>query len=201
MTDGPDIPQYYDDMDAALDRAWRLIARGAGDPASGFRVMQAASVGMDGTPRVRSVILRAADKAVREIRFHTDGNSAKVAELEAHPAIALALYDANEKVQLRLSGEAKIDRDGPVVDAAWQQTEDVSRACYASEPVHGTPIAHGGAYKAAFDRGEPNAGRDTFCVVRVTVSELDWFYLHAAGHRNLRFVWTGSRWQGEWRVP
>ena len=201
MTDGPDIPHYYDDMDATLDQAWRLIVRGAMERTFGFHVMQAASVAADGTPRVRSVILRAADKDARQIRFHTDRNADKVTELEANPAIALVLYDADEKVQVRLSGSAEIDRVGPVADAAWQQTQGAGRACYASDPVHGTPIVHGGAYNAVFDPAAPDVGRDAFCAVTVTVGKLDWFYLHAAGHRSLRFVWTGSQWDGEWRVP
>ncbi len=194
-------PDYYDDIDMTLDESWRLMETGAEGGHPGFQIMQLATVGLNGAPTVRSVVLRHADRAGRTVRFHTEKSTAKVPELNANPAVALHFYCASENVQLRLAGEAVIEHQGPIADAAWNATKPTSRASYASVPVQGQAIEAGGAFNAVYDPECPDNGRSAFCAVTVTVSRLEWLYLHAAGQRRARFVWTGQAWQGQWLVP
>lgn len=58
-------------------------------PESPPPLMALATLGPDGYPRVRHVLLSDADGAA--VHFHTDSRSAKVAELSAHPRAAIAL--------------------------------------------------------------------------------------------------------------
>ncbi|MGD9409624.1 MAG: pyridoxamine 5'-phosphate oxidase, partial [Thiohalocapsa sp.] len=49
---------FYNDLDATFDQVWQRLGRGAVDRRSGFHTVQLASVGLDGAPRVRTVVLR-----------------------------------------------------------------------------------------------------------------------------------------------
>jgi pyridoxamine 5'-phosphate oxidase len=70
------IPSFYDDLDGTLAEAWRLISRGVADRRSPFHHPVVATIGGDGAPQARTVILRACDPAAQRLRFHTDARSA-----------------------------------------------------------------------------------------------------------------------------
>lgn len=99
------LPIYYDDLDASLAEAWRLLVRGAADRKSPIHTPAIASIGVDGAPKVRVVVLRAADPASRTLRFHTDRRGQKIAEFAACPLVQIIAYDPHQKIQLRLSAE------------------------------------------------------------------------------------------------
>jgi pyridoxine/pyridoxamine 5'-phosphate oxidase len=200
MSDGRS-PDFQDDLDTTLEAAWQLLEQRAVKRQTGLPVMQAASVGKDGAPRVRSVVLRGADAAGRQVQFHSDINAGKVGELHANPAIALVFYDAEERVQIQLRGRADIHKTGSVADAAWRELRGDKRAGYSSEPRHGEPIASARAYAAEIDPSDPDAGRASFCTILVTITELEWYRLHDAGHARCRFRWNGGCWSGQWLVP
>ena len=50
----------YDDLDGSRAHAWTILERGAVDAKSSFHIATLATVSKDGTPRARSVVLRAA---------------------------------------------------------------------------------------------------------------------------------------------
>jgi len=54
-------------LDEIRADAFRLIARGVADRRSPFRTPTLATVGVDGRPRLRTVVLRAFDAAARRI--------------------------------------------------------------------------------------------------------------------------------------
>ncbi|WP_246694076.1 pyridoxamine 5'-phosphate oxidase family protein, partial [Methylobacterium sp. WL18] len=91
MTRAP-LPAFYDDLDASFAELWRLLADGAAQGRSGFHLPALATLGPDG-PRLRTVVLRAADAESGILRFHCDRRSDKAAEIRANPACALAAYD------------------------------------------------------------------------------------------------------------
>jgi pyridoxine/pyridoxamine 5'-phosphate oxidase len=88
-------------MDATLEgtlaSAWALLARAAADPRHPCRVVQLATVGLDGAPRLRSVILRGIEPAMRVLRLHTDRRSAKAAEIAVEPRVALLAWEARAR--------------------------------------------------------------------------------------------------------
>jgi hypothetical protein len=186
-------PEFYNDLDASLAEAWRLIADGVSNRKAPFHTPTVASVDAEGAPRLRTVVLRKADADARWLQFHTDCRSGKLAELARDPRVAVHLYDPEAKVQLRLRGRAAIHGNGPdpVADAAWAATRSFSRACYRIQPGPGTPLEQPDGY-AEPEPEDPEVGREIFRVVRVYVSELEWLYLHAHGHRRALFAWDGE---------
>ena len=84
-----------------------------------FTVLQLATSGLDGAPKVRSVILRRVDAERGAVSFFTDVRSAKIEEIRHQPRVSLLGYDADAGFQMRLEGKATIDTEGPEKAVAW----------------------------------------------------------------------------------
>ena len=72
-----------------------------------------ATLGLDGRPRIRTVVLRDFDEGAGTLRFHTDRRSEKVSELARDPRIGVHFYDEAAKVprgdvQMALAQVSKI---------------------------------------------------------------------------------------------
>jgi pyridoxamine 5'-phosphate oxidase len=192
-------PSYYDDLPATLDEAWGLLVRGAVDRRHPFHTPTVATVGLDGTPRVRTVVLRAVDARARTVRFHTDRRSCKFAELTHAPAIALHAYDPGAKVQVRLSGTAELHALGSDLAAsAWRQSQAMSRLCYGQIASPGAAVDDP---HAALVGGSEDLAERNFVAVVTTVSRLEWLYLAHAGHRRALFTWNADTLSASWLAP
>jgi hypothetical protein len=143
-----------------------------------------ATTGLDGRPQVRTVVLRGLDVASRSLRFHTDRRSGKFGELSADPRIAVLGYDAGRKVQLRIGGVATLHADSDVAERAWAGSRPMSMMCYRQARSPGSAL-----FTAQIDDATLPDGRENFTVVVVTITEVEWLYLAAQGHRRARFTW------------
>ncbi|MCJ2088928.1 pyridoxamine 5'-phosphate oxidase family protein [Methylobacterium sp. E-005] len=196
------LPGFYDDLDASFAELWRLLAEGAALGRSGFHLPALATLGADGAPRLRTVVLREADAATGTLRFHCDRRSDKATEIAAHPACALMAYDAAAKIQIRLEGRATLHTDDPVAEAAWAGSRAMSRVCYAAEPAPGTALPAGDAYSLPDEVTAATTGRPRFAVVLIRTERLDLLYLDRRGHR--RAAWhrnAAGGWHGTWLAP
>ena len=199
MSDQP-IPSYYNDLVETRSHAWALLARGVADRRSPFHSPTVASLGLDGRPRARVVILRGCDVAAGTLRFNTDRRSEKYAELARDPRISLTGYDAGSKIQLRIEGAASLHADDAVADAAWSASRSFSHICYGTEPAPGTVLHEGGDFSLPSEDADIASGRANFSTVVIKVQTLEWLYLAHAGHRRARFdVPEGGA--GVWLTP
>ncbi len=194
-------PHFYDDIDATLAECWRLWSRGVADRRSPFHAPMLASVGLDGRPRARVVILRGCEPGGPALRFHTDRRSSKIAELAAEPRVALTGYDHAAKVQIRAEGRCVVHADDAEADAAWQGSRPFSRVCYGVTPGPGVEIARGAAFDLPSDDAAIAAGRENFRAVRIVVESLEWLYLAHAGHRRARFTFIDGAVGKAWLAP
>ncbi len=195
-------PAHYDDLDAGLAHAWAMLARGVADRRSAFRTPTLGTIGVVGSPQVRTVVLRGCDVGRRTLRFHTDLRSGKVAELQLRPLAALHFYDAGQKLQLRIAGTTQLHHDDDVARAAWAASQAMSRACYTQDVAPGRPIERASAIPQA--AGVPDGattGFDNFVAVVVAVHSIEWLYLGSQGHRRARFTWDGDQVQATWLAP
>ena len=200
MTRTP-LPAFYDDLDGTRAELWRLLAEGVAQGRSGFHLPVLATLGPEGGPRLRTVVLREADPIAGALRFHCDRRSDKAAELLASPACALAAYDAAAKIQIRAEGRATLHTDDAVAEAAWAGSRAMSRVCYAADPAPGTALPTGGAYTLADEDAAAALGRPHFAAVAVRVERLDFLYLDRRGHRRAAWRRTQTGWSGSWIAP
>lgn len=190
-------PPFFNDLDASCVHAWRLLTRAVPDRRSGFHTPAISTIGLDGAPSVRTVVLRHVDEAARIIRFHTDTRAPKIAELTREPRIGALFYDFKSKLQLRANGVARIHAPGSALALeCWERSQEMSRVCYAqtqapravlSDPLEGEARGSGGV--------------EHFSVVVIEVQKLEWLYLHHEGHRRALFEWRDGHCHKQWLAP
>lgn len=195
------LPDFYNDASKVLSEAFRMLTEAVCDRNAPFHTPAVSTNGGDGGPQVRTVVLRGFDAETRLLRFHTDIRSRKIVEIGRDERVAMLFQDPRAKVQLRVSGRARIHRADRIADDAWAGTRPAGRQCYRVTEGPGTvlPAPDGFAFADAGSDGD--GGRDVFCVVAVGIETLDWYYLSHLGHRRLAFDWRGSSMRHTWLVP
>jgi hypothetical protein len=154
------------------------------------------TVGADGAPQARTVVLRLFDPAHREAWFHTDVRSGKVTDMLREPRVALHWYDPTARVQIRIAARAHVHHCDARARTAWGNSAAMSRACYAACDAPGTPLEQ-------FPTAQPHpadgddAGFEVFTAVCCHFDTVDLLTLHAAGHQRVLLDLTGRKptWQ------
>jgi pyridoxamine 5'-phosphate oxidase len=179
-----DLPQFHSEI-------WRRLTRGVHDRHAPSRHPTLATATVEGKPKARTVVLRAADKVAGTLDIHTDLRSAKVGELGATPFAALHIWDASAHLQLRIEANVTILL-GQDVAAIWNGVPTASRTSYGSSPAPGHPITHALAYAKTSDPA-------SFAVLQLSVSTIDALHL-GPNHRRARFD-RDNNWAGTWLAP
>jgi pyridoxamine 5'-phosphate oxidase len=209
MTGVPDNPPFYDDLALSLAEAFRLLETGATNRRSPAHTAVVATLGADGEPSQRVMILRHVDMQVRKLRFHTDSRSTKVASLERSSAASVLVYDPDTKIQLRLRGRACIETDSAEVEAAWEASTVFARRCYMAEAGPGDVSLHPTSGLPEWIEGKQPDGeqiapaRPNFALLLLEFDRLEWLYLANQGHRRASWHWDEAheKWQGNWLIP
>lgn len=180
------------------DRLWRRLAdAAAARTPGGLKTLTLATIAPDGSPQARTVILRHADPAARTIAWHADRTSPKVDELLHDPRAVLVGWDADARLQLRLTATAALHLDDAIADAAWAAQPPGTLAIYRQTLTSGARIARP---EDAVQADAPQRAR--FAWVVAQVAEIDWLHLgetrHARGH--LMFG-PGGAFQHSYLVP
>jgi pyridoxamine 5'-phosphate oxidase len=191
MRDDPAAPRSLEEIER---QCFARLARGVQDRHSALHVATLVTTRPDGFPAARSVVLRAVDSGSRTLRFHTDRRSAKCAELEADPRVAILFYDPRARLQFRFHALAALHRDDEATRAIWAGIAAGSRRIYLGE-APGTPSATPiSGLPAALETRHPTAeesapGVSNFATIHARLLGLDWLHLAAGGHRRARFAW------------
>ena len=190
------LPQTY-------DRLWSCLESGVGTQRSPFTMVQAATLGLDGAPKVRTIVLRQVSRADRLLAFHTDARSEKVAELCRDPRIAVVANDLDALVQIRVEGVASICDDEAQRRAIWQSSRPQTLLLYRASLRPGTPIDSPEEAHITPSPGEAptDDGYRNFCLVHVTVTRIDWLELARGGHRRAVFDVNDDGYAGRWIAP
>jgi 3-hydroxyisobutyrate dehydrogenase len=150
-------------------------------------------------------VLRKALPETRELRFHTDIRSPKWQELSQNPTISALFYDAQERIQLRIKGQAVLHVGNELTTLAWEKTTLSSRRCYLTEfnPSSLTDQPTSGLAEAVkqenFSIQESESGYPNFGIVSIHVHAIDWLWLNHAGHRRAYFDYETGEFQ--WLIP
>jgi len=202
------MERQFTSLPEVEEATWALMARGAADRRSPMHTPVLGSIASDGRPALRTVVLRAVDRAGRSLRMHTDARSPKVAELTGDPRAELLLYDPGAKMKIRLSGQVAVHVGDAVAREAWEASSLFARRCYLVElapgsaaqgPASGLPAWVEGR---APDQDEVSRGFGNFAVLLFRTEAIDWLYLAHSGHRRARFVWRPDQgWLSSWATP
>lgn len=186
-------------LDTIYGQIWNSIRLGASPARSPFTMWQLASIGLDGKPQIRSLVLRGADEAANTLSFHTDQRSAKIAELQGEPNVALASLDLESYIQLRINGTAHISDDADEMDAMWRQARPHTLILYQN------PLPPGMAIDDPRD-GQPQTpgatdGFENFALVHIRISSIEYLDISPGNHRRALFTLSAAGRLSQWIAP
>ncbi|SAK93407.1 pyridoxamine 5'-phosphate oxidase-related, FMN-binding [Caballeronia hypogeia] len=191
-------------LEQVVRTAWSSLADAANPsaPRSRFTMLSLATIGIDGGPRMRTVVLRGVDETAGAVVFYTDARSTKLAEIARDNRVALLACDSGAGIQIRLEGRAIVSLNDSVTKAHWDTARERSLIVYR------TPLAPGVAidspeqgYVAMNEAHAPFDGYEHFSVVTVSVQAIDWLDLSPRGHERAVFRRDADAWKGQWIAP
>lgn len=176
-------------------RIWTELQRAVNDRHHEWRTPVLATVGADGLPQARTVVLRQALVKRSQLQIYTDSRSPKVAEMAATPGVMLTFWSKRLGWQLRVRATTVVQHTGPEVDAIWAKvSQSPAAGDYLSAHAPGELVGDLGVSEAASPRVAP---AHHLCIVTAQVQSIDWLELARSGHRRA-FV-QADNWS--WRVP
>lgn len=176
-----------------LATVFRRLAQAIADPADPFRTPVLATIGADGAPAVRHVVLREAVASNARLTAWTDARSQKCAEIAGDGRVSWLFWDPTRRLQARLSGRAEVVRQGPRCEATWSGISTTRRREYLA-------IVAPGAILGAND--PDRAAAPAFALIDSWVDSADLLQLDRLGHRRARLSRTSDGdWFGDWVEP
>ena len=197
-------PAYYEDLAEIQNKYWSMLEDAVTNRSSPFRIpvfMCSNNDEIDG----RIVVLRKSDRENNLLQFHTDLRSPKVNILKNNNNASLLFYDKEEKIQLRVKVECKINNQNSVTEASWKKTQHISRRCYLTDSPPGTisenPTSGMISKLEDFDytMEQSEDGYKNFTVIKCYIKSTEWLYLAAKGHRRAKFDIKNNK--EYWLVP
>ena len=199
-------PEYYNDLDKVYLKIWELLKIGLENRDLPFHIPVFISADKNNSDG-RIVVLRGVDKKEKKIWFHSDIRSNKIKILRSNPKGTLLFYDKSQKIQLRISGETKINYQNTMTKQSWEKTAHLSRQCYlgdrapgidSSEPTSGLSTT---VDNLKYTKEESEIGYKNFCVVETFIKSIEWLYLAAKGHRRAYFSIKNNLLEKKWLIP
>jgi pyridoxamine 5'-phosphate oxidase len=184
--------------DDVLNDVWPTLARAATDRHDPLHTMQVATRGLQGEPRVRTIVLRSAEQASAQLIFHSDLRCAKISEMRAEPRVELHAYDPARRLQLRLTATAMVHAMDALSRERWAASQRMSQRCYYALEAPGTPV---NIPPGQPDWQEEEAGITNFAVVVCTIQALDWLRLDSNGNQRIIATLSQAGWTGNWVTP
>lgn len=202
----PPLPEFYDDLAACEQFAWQMLTQAADERGLALRHLTLATNGRDGWPQVRTIVVREVAIQSRSVYFQTDARATKVAEMLADPRVALIGYDPRINLQLTLHGQCRMHQADGVAQRHWREASTYSKRSYFTDALPNTATAtpkDGLVLPATveeLDAAQDAAAYRNFTVAEVVVGQMEWLYLHPAGHRRARFDYSGQT-TATWLIP
>lgn len=191
MTDDPTLA----DPSRHLAAIWQALNAVADTPDAAWRTPTLSTIALDGSPDARTVVLRSADAAARELRLFADARSPKVEQLSANGRAAVTFWDPKTQIQLRVAGECVRLYDDEVIRAAWKHVPESNRINYCTALSPGSSIESPAADHLASD------GVDNFAVLAFIAQSFDWLWLDRTSHKRCRFDLSFPNAERTWLVP
>jgi len=186
-------------LDETLADAFARLREAVTDRASPFRTPALATVGEDGAPEVRTVVLRSFDAASRLLCVHTDARAAKHAEIFAVPTVALVAWDAVQRRQIRVRGRAVLHIGDAVAQADWDALPSPTRNLYRLRQPPASPLP--APLAGRDDVGTEADGFANFAVIAMTFDRLETLHLADEGHIRARFEFAEGTMSASWMMP
>ncbi len=162
----------------------------AGHP---FRYFTLATSSINGTPRLRTLVLREVDE---ELNFtvYTDKRSKKITHIREHNIVSLLFLDTESLLQLSIRAKAKIIADDGILKNIWEQVPERSRKEYTTKLAPGEDIKD--PEKIDFLQEE-----NFFTAIKLIPDKIEYLRLNKPNHVRVLFKKEKGEWKGSYLVP
>lgn len=172
--------QFVVTLQMSIQEAWEKVLDEVREAAGGarhpFRYVTLATVDSSNSPNQRTVVLRDFDGG-SEFTIYTDCRSDKVAQIGRNDSVSLHFYHGEKKLQLRVTGTARVVSSGEDVEGRWQESASKNPESYTSVIAPGTGIDHPEeAYEWDLE-GAPN-----FCIIEIRATYMEFLQLDGVKH-------------------
>ncbi len=199
-------PDYYNNLDKVYSKIWKLLNFGLQNRDAPFHI-PIFICGDENKFDGRIVVMRGVDQKENKIWFHSDIRSEKIKKLKSRSEGVLLFYNKDEKIQLRIFGNTKINYQNDITKRSWLKTAHMSRQCYLGDKAPGSNVSFPTSglsenvdnLKYTIEQSE--VGYKNFCVVEVFINSIEWLYLAAKGHRRAIFIFKNNIIQKKWLIP
>ena len=147
------------------------------------RFVQLASIGVDNTPRVRTVVFRGWSKS-NEMKIITDKRSSKFYELELNNNVEVCWLFKNSRCQFRLRGKSAIDK-GIDKSYHWDKLDDNSKSMW-SWPAPGEKFILSSFNRKVLD--ENSSILDNFILLKIDIFHIDQLILDEPYHYRRHWI-------------
>ncbi|SHF10618.1 Pyridoxamine 5'-phosphate oxidase [Loktanella atrilutea] len=185
------MTEWFETLTGLQDRVWQLLKCGVADRHAPARQPTLATVGPDGRPEARTVVLRRVERSTALLEVYTDSLSDKMKSLKTSPWAALHVWEPKLDLQIRLQADVT-PSEGDAVADRWDPLPEAARLSYGVVPPPGTPIDAALDYEKSADQGR-------FCVLTLALVHIDVVHLGEA-HRRAAYR-ADDGWAGQWLVP
>ncbi len=190
--------------DPLWKQAWSLILTGTHTSDHPFATPVLGSIHSRDIPRLRTVVLRAADQDRATLRCYVDTRSLKISDLRANPTLSWLFWDPTQKVQVSCSGPTRC-LSGEAVEAIFATLPKHGRKAYATVHPPGNPLPQPGSGLPenwpALSLTETDYARENFGVLETEIEWMDILLLQREGNHRLTARRDGEEWLPQWIVP
>lgn len=155
-----------------------------------FRWFTLSTVGTDGLPQARIVVLRHFDAASYTFTLYTDQRTPKVKALQHQQKVELLFFDAKKWVQIRVGATLKEMKKN---EEKYQQQHEKAQKDYTTKVAPGTKIKS----MDAIEYGDENH----FYELIFEADTIDYLKLKRPNHQRAYFERKDQKWEGSFVAP
>ncbi len=158
-----------------------------------FRYFTLATSDINGTPKMRTVVLRDTNDQLQLI-FYTDKRSQKINHIKEYDTVSLLFFDRKRLLQISIQAKAKIITDDAILQSIWNQIPQKSRKEYRSKLSPGKTIKK----PEAIDYLE---GKHFFSIIKLIPDHIEYLRLKRSNHIRVVFKKENNNWEGVFIAP
>ncbi|MDG3583872.1 MULTISPECIES: pyridoxamine 5'-phosphate oxidase family protein [Galbibacter] len=158
-----------------------------------FRYFTMATIGINHSPRLRTVVLREVQDDLA-LTIYTDKRSKKVTHLKENNNVCLLFFNHNEMLQLKVDGKAFLEADEKIIQHGWKQVKVSSKKDYSTSRDPGTKIKDP-------EMIEYLENVNHFAIIHIIPSKIEYLQLKKDKHIRVLYAKEPTGWEGTFLVP
>ncbi|WP_162558742.1 pyridoxamine 5'-phosphate oxidase family protein [Robertkochia solimangrovi] len=177
-----------------LDNAKNELKKALKDHKHPFRYFTLATMGINQTPRLRTVVLRDVDDELK-ISIFTDRRSKKVTHIRENNKVCLLFFDHFKLLQVKIDAVAFPEENPKRIKKLWEQINEEAKHDYSAAQSPGTKVTRP-------DKIEYLNNSNHFCVLNIEPYKIEYLQLKRPIHLRVMYSYEESgQWSGHFMVP